>query len=52
MENTMNTITTSINANSLWGQVGSIIPFIVPLILFGFGLGLIIYNLKFRRRDF
>lgn len=32
-----NEISSTLNSNSLWGEVSSILPVILPLILFGFG---------------
>lgn len=37
MENAIGTITNSITADALWGQVGTVMPFVVTIITFGFG---------------
>lgn len=41
MDNAINTITTSITADALWGQVGQIMPFVTVIVLFGFGFVLV-----------
>lgn len=41
MESAINTISTSITADALWGQVGAIMPFVSVIVLFGFGFVLV-----------
>lgn len=41
MANTITTLSTTVNADSLWGVFGSAIPFISVVVLVGFGFYLV-----------
>lgn len=46
MTNAVNTITTTITADALWGIVGNVIPFALTVTLFALGYYLIKKQLK------
>lgn len=41
MENVVTSLTTGLSAQNLWGQVGSVIPFVIISVLFGLGFYLV-----------
>lgn len=37
MENVVSQLNTGVTASHLWGQIGTMMPFIIAMTLFGFG---------------